>query len=285
MYRSRFSGVYTYIVQIWARKRRLVFAMVMITGLLCAGAWSYTAYQTRRAASMLAEASRVRIGDSEASVLPLVGRHRGRKWAPPGSTRGTLSPRENWVDVQEYERALRIYPDYVYSIEVNPWGFPTLAPYPSSKPAKALRAVINAIPHGVRSPLGLRDWSSFVDVRIRDGHVSEVDATVFVEGRSRWLNHSWYLANERLSEPMPSRPYAIESENVLMREDRSRGILNLISPQASVEQAGAAHSWNTACILSLRGCSNRCELSPRVFQYWKTRRPASSDAIWEPTCE
>ena len=216
---------------------------------------------------MLAQASRVRIGDSEASVLSLVGRYRGHKWAPPDSTRGTLPPRKDWVFVEEYDRALRIYPDYVYSTEVNPWGFPTFAR--SSEAAKALRTVINAIPGGVRSPLGLRDWASFVDIRIRDGRVSEVDGIVIVEGRSRWLNHSWCLATETRSEPLPLRPYAVESENVLMRDDRSRGIRNLISPQASEEQAEAAHSWNTACIVSLRGCSNRCELSPRAFQYWK----------------
>jgi hypothetical protein len=179
---------------------------MIITGLLCAGAWTYTARQARRAESMLAEASQVRIGDSEASVLPLVERHRGLKWAPADSTRGILSPRENWVDVREYDRALRIYPDYVYSIQVNPWGAPTLAP--SSKAAHAPAMVV--IPGRVRSPLGLRDWGSFVDIRIRDGRVSEVGGTLIVEGRSRWLNYSWHLANERLDEPMPLRPYTIE---------------------------------------------------------------------------
>jgi hypothetical protein len=136
---------------------------------MCAGAWSYSSYQAQRAASMLAEASQVRIGDSEASVLPLVERYRGHKWAPADSTRGTLSPRENWVDVREYDRALRIYPDYVYSIQVNPWGAPTLAP--SSKAAHALTIAVVVIPGRVRSPLGLRDWGSSVDIRIRDGCV------------------------------------------------------------------------------------------------------------------
>lgn len=263
-------------------KRRLGFAVVIITVLLCAGVWSYTGYQARRAASMLAEASRVRIGDSEASVLPLVGRYGGHKWALPNSARATLSPRENWIDVEEYDRALRVYPDYSYAVEVNPWGFPTLAP--SSKAVRALRIAMNVVPGRVRSLLGLRDWAAFVDIRIRDGRVSEVGGSVLVEGRSRWLNHSWYLATERLNEPLPLPPYTIESENVLMREDRSRGIRNLITPQASEEQAEAAHSWNTTCVVSLRGCSNRCELSPRAFQYWKTH-PDPSGATWEPTCE
>jgi hypothetical protein len=143
---------------------------------------------------------------------------------------------------------------------------------------------MNAIPGGVRSPLGLRDWGSFVEMRIRDGRVSEVQGILFVEGRPRWLNHSWHLANERLHEPMPLLPYTIEGENVLMREGRSRGIRNLITSQASEEQTEAAHSWNKDCIVSFRGCSDRCELSPRAFQYWKIH-PAPSGAVWEPTCE
>ena len=278
---SRSSGVYSF-VQIWARTRRLIFAVVIVAGLLCAGAWTYTARQARRAESMLAEASGVRIGDSEASVLPLVERYGGHKWAPPGSTRGTLGPREDWIDLEEYDRALNTYPDYVYSIQVNPWGSPTLAP--SSKAAQALRIAMMIVPGRVRSPLGLRDWGSFVSIQIRDGRVSKVGATLFVEGRSRWLNHSWYLATDMRNEPLPLRPYTIEGENVLMREDRSIGIRNLITPQATAEQAEAAHTWNTACIVSLRGCSNRCELSPRAFQYWNTHR-SPSGPTWEPTCE
>lgn len=223
----------------------------------------------------------MRIGDSEASVLPLVRRYRGHKWAPPGSTRGDIGPRDRWADSEEYERALRTYPDYIYSIQVNAWGSPTSPPI--SKSAKALMMAMVAIPSGLRSPLGLRDWGSFVDIRIRDGRVSDVGGAVFVEGRSRWLNHSWHLANEERGEPLP-RPYTIGPQDVLMWRDRSRGIRNLISPQASEEQAEAAHIWNRACVVSLRGCRNRCELSPRAFAYWKTH-PAKSGAIWEPTCE
>ena len=269
-------------MQISAVTRRLTCAVVIVGGILCAGVRLYSAYQARRAESMLGEASRVRIGDSEASVLSLVRRYHGHKWSPSGSTRATLGPRENWVDLEMYDRALRIYPDYEYSIEVNPWGFPTFEP--SSKAAKALRTVINAIPSGVRSPIGLRDWASFVDVRIRDGRVSEVEGIVFVEGRSRWLNHSWSLANERLRESLPLRPYTIESENVLMRDGRSRGICNLITSQASEEQAEAAHSWNAGCIVSLRSCRNICELSPRAYQYWKNE-PGPAAAAWGLTCK
>jgi hypothetical protein len=130
-------------------------------------------------------------------------------------------------------------PDYEYSIQVNPWGLPTLAP--SSKAEKTLRTVMNAIPSEIRSPFGLRDWGSSVEIQIRDGRVSKVGGSLFVEGRSRWLNHSWYLGTEKRNDSLPLRPYTIEPQNVLMREDRSIGLSNLITPQASEEQSEAAH--------------------------------------------
>ena len=93
-------------MQVWHRTRRVVIAMAIVVTALCAIAWSYSDYKARRAKSLLAEASRVRIGDSEASVLALVQRYGGVKWHPSGSTRTTLGPRENWLDKSEYERAL-----------------------------------------------------------------------------------------------------------------------------------------------------------------------------------
>jgi hypothetical protein len=106
-------------VQVWPRTRRVITAVAIVASVLCAIAWGYTAYKASRAKSLLAEASRVRIGDSEASVLALVQRYGGVKWEPSGSTRTTMSPPENWVDKSEYDHALRTYPDYVCSIQVN----------------------------------------------------------------------------------------------------------------------------------------------------------------------
>lgn len=231
---------------------------------------------------MLAEASQLQIGDTEASIFPLVERYREYKWTPPGTTRGTLGPKEGWTDPEEYERALRTYPDYVYSIELSPWASPTRPP--SSISANLIRMAMNAVPSGLRSPLGLRDWASFLDIRIRDGRVSEVSGLVMVEGRSRWLNHSWSLAKERRNGPLSPRPYMIESENILMRDGRSRGTRNFITPQASEQQAEAARSWNASCLVSLQGCSSACELSPQAFHYWGTH-PDPSGATREPACE
>lgn len=81
------------IVQVWPRIRRVIIAAAIVATVLCALAWNYTAYKASRAKSLLAEASRVRIGDSEESVLALVQRYGGFKWEPSGSTRTTMSHR------------------------------------------------------------------------------------------------------------------------------------------------------------------------------------------------
>jgi hypothetical protein len=224
-------------------------------------------------------------GDSESSVLALVRRYNGIKWAPPESTRATMSPREDWLDKSEYDRALRTYPDYVYSISVNPWAFPTITPESGSGHLfdGLLRFVMNVVPANVRAPFGLRDWVSGVDISIRDGRVSKVSGDVLVEGRTRWLNHGWSLVSEMPREPMQSLGYTTEPINILMRTGRSRGLGNILTPQASEQEAETAHSWNTACLTSLRSCTDRCELSPAAFRYM-TNHPEVSHG-WKPTCD
>jgi hypothetical protein len=273
-------------VQVWPRTRRVIIAVAIVVTALCAIAWSYSAYKARRAKSLLAEAPRVQIGDSEASVLALVQRHGGVKWHPSGSTRTTLGPRENWLDKSEYERALRTYPDYDYSILVNPWGFPTIAPESDLRARfkAVLRSAMEVVPASVRAPFGLRDWVSSVDIYIRDGRVSKVTGEVLVEGRSRWLNHEWSLVNEMPRESTQSRAYMIEPVNIGMRTGRSRGLENILTPQASQQETEAAHLWNTACLTSFRSCIDRCELSPAAFQYM-TNHPEVARDIWEPTCD
>ena len=273
-------------MQVWPRTRRVIIAAAIVATVLCAIAWNYTAYKASRAKSLLAETSRVRIGDSEASVLALVQRYGGVKWEPSGSTRTTMSPRENWVDKSEYDRALGTYPDYAYSIQVNPWGFPTIAPesHSSRRLGAVLWSAMDIVPASIRAPFGLRDWVSEVDINIRDGRVSKVSGMVLVEGRSRWLNHEWSLVSEMPREPMQARAYMTEPVNILMRTDRSRGVGNILTAQASEQETEAAHLWNTACLTSLRSCTDRCELSPAAFRYM-TNHPAVSRGIWEPTCD
>jgi hypothetical protein len=272
-------------VQAWPHTRRVIIAVAIVATALCAIVWNYTSYKASRAKSLLAEASRVRIGDSAASVLALVQRYGGVKWEPSGSTRTTLGPRENWLDKSDYEHALRTYPDYDYSILVNPWGFPTIAPESDSRPRlkAALRSAMEVVPASIRAPFGLRDWVSSVDINIRDGRVSKVTGVVLVEGRSRWLNHQWSLVSEIPREPMQARAYMTEPVNIAMRTGRSRGVENTLTAQASEQETEAAHLWNTACLTSLRSCTDRCELSSAAFRYMKNHPEVSQG--WEPTCD
>ena len=206
-------------MQVWPRTCRVIIAVAILATALFAITWSYTAYKATRAKSLLAEGARVRIGDSEASLRPLVQRYGGVKWEPTGSTRTTLGPRENWLDKSEYERALRTYPDYAYSIEVNPWGYPSIGT--ESDLSLRLNAVLwsamDDVPTSIRSPFGLRRWVSAVDIYIRDGRVSKVSGEVLVEGRSRWLNHEWSLVSEMPREALQSSAYITEPENIAMR--------------------------------------------------------------------
>jgi len=58
---------------------RLIVA-VLALGAVCYGSlWIYVEYEAHRATSMLADLSRVRIGDTEGSVLALTGRYGGFK--------------------------------------------------------------------------------------------------------------------------------------------------------------------------------------------------------------
>jgi hypothetical protein len=68
---------------------------------------------------MLAELSRVRIGDTEGSVLALTGRYGGFKWTPE-----PLSPREQWVDKEDYDYEVTRQCDYKYELGVSPFGTP-----------------------------------------------------------------------------------------------------------------------------------------------------------------
>lgn len=80
-----------------SRARRLFLRLivaVLALGAVCFGSlWVYAEYEAHRAESILAELSRVQIGDTEGSVLALTGGYGGFKWTPERS-----SAREQWID-------------------------------------------------------------------------------------------------------------------------------------------------------------------------------------------
>jgi hypothetical protein len=80
-----------------SRARRLFLRLIVVAlalGAVCFGSlWVYAEYEAHRPESILAELSRVQIGDAEGSVLALTGRYGGFKWTPEPS-----SAKEQWID-------------------------------------------------------------------------------------------------------------------------------------------------------------------------------------------
>jgi hypothetical protein len=244
----------------------------------------YVEYEAHRAKTMLAEVARVRIGDSESSVLQLVKQYDGFKWVP--ETKQRLGPREDWLDNEEYEFRLRSMSDFAYSLEITPWDFPNLARAMEGKERrseKILRAVISAIPSFVRPYLGMRDWVVRVDLSVKEGHVSEVAMTAILEGKNQWLGHDWVLATEMPHVDMPSRTYLIGAAFLSMADGGGNSVENFLTPAALSEQIEAAHGFNAACLTSIRGCSGLCELSPRTIRYLE-KHPEAAYNIVAPKC-
>ena len=71
-----------YMPRWWVLALRFVVLGLLIAAAAWGSLWAYVGYEVHRARLMFEETSRVRVGDSEASVLPLVRRYGGFKWAP-----------------------------------------------------------------------------------------------------------------------------------------------------------------------------------------------------------
>ncbi|MGE5112138.1 MAG: hypothetical protein ACM3JB_14845 [Acidobacteriaceae bacterium] len=265
-----------------ALKVALALAALLLLFILLVHA--YVDYEAHRAKEMLAEAARVRIGDSEASVSQFVKKYDGLKWVP--ETKERLGPRENWLDKEEYKLRLRSLSDFAYSLEANPWGFPNLARAMEGKERrtdKILRAVMANIPSRLRQYLLMRDWVVGVELSFKDSQVSRVSMTALVEGHDQWLGHQWVLATEMPHLDMPPRTYVIGAAFLSMADGVGNSVENFLTPAALSEQTEAAHGFNTACLTSIRGCSGSCESSLRTIQYLE-KHPEAAYNIATPNC-
>jgi hypothetical protein len=224
---------------------------------------------------MVAELSRLRIGDTEGSVLALADRWNGFKWTPD-----QLSPRAQWIDKAEYDYQVNRQCDYKYEIGVSPFGT-TIGGV--GRLGQALQAAREVVPAYLRPLLGLRDWGIVADVSIRRGSVQSVSAMTIFEGRSEWLGHKWQLSEGMPRYDMPNRPYVIGAAHLTMADGGGEMIENIFTPRASQEEVEAAHQFNSACLTSLGGCDGLCDAAPRPLAYLK-RHP---DAVWNiipPPC-
>jgi hypothetical protein len=224
---------------------------------------------------MLSEVSSVQIGDTEGSVLALTGRYGGWKWTPE-----PLSPREQWIDKEEYDYEAGRQSDYRYELGVSPFGT-TVGRV--GRVAQALRAAREIVPARLRPLLGLRDWGAVAELSIRNGRVHSVSAMTLFEGHSEWLGHEWALAEGMPRFGMPARAYAIGAAHLTMANGGGEMISNFITPRASREEIDAAHRFDSRCLTSLEGCHGLCDAAPRPLAYLK-QHPDAAWNIIPPQC-
>ena len=277
--RARWSGI---TLHRWRLGLRFVIAALVLAATLYGSLRAYVEYEAHRATSMLAEASRVQIGATEASVLQLIRRYGGYKWTPE-----PLSPRENWTDLHEYDYQKNLLSDYEYVLEVKPFGFLTVAAAQTGRKGQfddAARAAKNAVPSTLRPILGMRDWFAGVQLSIRGGRVQRVSATVLVKGRSEWIGHEWVFANAMPHSDMQSKDFAIDSAILEMADSGGTEIQNYLTPRASDEEFRTSRRLNTRCLTSVVGCNGLCDLAPRALQYLK-QHPGAAWGIVPPKCQ
>jgi hypothetical protein len=262
-----------------SRARTLALRFVVIALVIVAAFWgllqTYAQYKAHRAKSLLAEASRVQVGDTEESVLALSSRYDGFKWTPE-----PLPPREQWIDKDEYDYQLNLQCDYKYELGISPFGISVASP--ASRWTQILRAARERVPEHLRPLLGLRDWGTTVELSIRRGRVQSVSAMTLVEGRSQWVGHSWELAERMPRSHMPARAYSIGAAHLTMADGGGEMVQNFFTPTASKQEMKAARKFDARCLTSLRGCG-LCDVSPRALEYLKNH----PDAAWNiipPKC-
>lgn len=254
--------------------RVLTFAL-LATFVALGSMWAYVLYDAHRAKAMLVEVSRIRVGDSEASILPLVQRYGGFKWTPE-----PLLPREQWIDKDEYDYQKRRVQEYQYELGISPFG--TTFGW-TSRWTEILRAVGEAFPSRLRPTLGMRDWGAGAELAIRRGHVQSVSTKTIFAGRSKMLGHSWELAEGMPRSDMPPRAYAIGMAYLTMSQGFGSMIENYLTPEASEEEIEAAHQFNADCWTTVKGCNDFCDVAPRTLTYLK-QHPDAAWNIVAPIC-
>jgi hypothetical protein len=263
---------------------RAIGLRLVIVGLLSLTAlWGslrvYTEYEAHRVVSMLAEASRVRVGDTEASILPLVNQYSGYRWTPE-----PLSPREQWTDLREYDYRRNLVSDYQYDFEVSPFNLLTTDAHGQrGRMTRAVRAAMDAVPRRWRAITGVRDWGATVDLAIREGRVQSVSGEVLIEGRSEWLGHEWTFAKAMPHYELQGKALVIDSAILEMGNGGGMLIQNTFTPEASEEEVRASRTFTAACLTSVRGCGGMCDLAPSALEYLK-QHPDVGGGIIPPRC-
>jgi hypothetical protein len=243
----------------------LAIAATFVLVLSCYGlARAYLAYEAARAGRMLKELGAVKIGDSEAQVLPMLERY--------GNCRGLLQPYTK-VDKTDYECLVEIGPSGIYYIvdRANAGMF-----------YRITRAILSSLNPRFRRAIGLRRWSVYGRVGFKDKQAKVVFGSVMVEGSNEWLEGSWGLeqtippseidafVNSRviswLHDPNHylggwGRLIAMEVQN-----GGGEGYGVAITPAATDEERRSAHEFRLQCLTSRLGCRTVCDLYPAAVE-------------------
>lgn len=254
---------------------RLLVSALLAVAMISGCWWVYISHEIHRAEQMLDEIAAIRIGDSEASVVPLIRRYDGFKWTPQ-----PLSPREDWLDRDAYEYEKSKMADYNYTLEVGP--FVRTLPH-ASRWIQVMQVIRAGTPIHLRPVFGMREWAASAEVAIRSGRVQSVSAMTIFAGRSEWLGHSWELAEGMPRYGMPQRTFAIGIAHLTMGDPGGTMLQNFLEPKASDEEVNTARQFTVACWIKIKGCSTLCDVAPRAIAYLK-QHPDAAWNIIPPKC-
>ena len=247
---------------LYHRLLRLAGATLFLIALLYCGLRAYTGYFAHRAASLLDEAARVKVGATEASILPLVARYGAVKWKPYSPI-----PTDDCADKAGCEYYNAHLPNYAYDVDFAPFNVLSEPDRQTGRLRRAITALMIETPSSWRDPFSLRDWLIEVQICISSGRVEKVDGSLFVEGRTRWLSNTWELSKDMRGREMGSKTYEVSGTALTFPGNGGGGIIQSLTPTATDEQLQAAHSFNARCLTGIVPCRRLCDLNPRAFQY------------------
>ena len=257
---------------------RTTIAGLVFVALLYCSLRVYSAYLTDRALSLLNEATSIKIGATEESILPLVARYGGSKFAAQQPV-----PIDDCPSKPECKRWNAHLPDYSYGIGISPFKVFYSPERATGWIHRAMTALMIRTPSSWRDPFALRDWEAYADINIRAGRVEAVDSGVYLEGRGRWLANTWRLSADMPQLDMKQKTYVNEGTFLTFPGDGGAGTVHYLTPAATPEQFQAAQSFNTSCLTGLSPCRCLSELSPRAFQYLE-QHPDAGGTIMTDDC-
>jgi hypothetical protein len=236
---------------------------------------------------MMSELGDVKIGDSEAQVLPILERY--------GSCRSVLEPYTK-VDKTDYECLVEIGPSGIYYV-VNRAN--------TSMFYRITRAVLSSLNPRLRRAIGLRRWNVYGRVGFKDKQAKVVFGTVMVEGSHEWLAGDWtlletipeseidsFVTSPGVSWPHSNR-YLVGWGRLIAMEIKNgggEGASSWITPSASDEEKRSARGFRWNCLTSRSGCRTVCDLFPAEVEYaniatlegkWKLcAAPSARNSYW-----